>query len=202
MQPRVERAIRSEEAFGLATFGQLMERPDVVGLLEGTEKQEWSPMGTALFRAFFLAEDLRSYRRFMGHQARLCSRPHKEVVTTESPRPTGILTAMLVPAVRNVHNAAARTDAQTKLTHVGLALYRDRLKHGTFCDNLEQLAERSELIVPIDPYNGEPFKFRRADDEVMIYSVGPNMKDDQGEPIDYSTREGDLTFTVRSSSDD
>ena len=34
---------------------------------------------------------------------------------------------------------------------------------------------------PADPYTGEPFRMKRADGAVVVYSVGFNRKDEQGE---------------------
>jgi hypothetical protein len=57
-----------------------------------------------------------------------------------------------------------------------LAVERYRLEHQQWPVRLEDL--NTEL--PNDPYTGEPLRYRRIDNGVIIYSVGENGKDDNG----------------------
>ena len=35
-------------------------------------------------------------------------------------------------------------------------------------------------MVPVDPFTGKPFIYRIDDTSLIIYSIGNNLKDDQG----------------------
>jgi hypothetical protein len=67
------------------------------------------------------------------------------------------------------------------------------------------------ITLQMDPFPGNPLTYKLLEDGYRIYSVGPDRKDDQGEPIqtnhakkqeedarqdDYADRPGDITFTV------
>jgi hypothetical protein len=51
--------------------------------------------------------------------------------------------------------------------------------------------------VPVDPFTGEALKMTRSEDGVVtIYSVGPDMKDDGGTPMDTTYRRGSIEYPV------
>jgi hypothetical protein len=57
----------------------------------------------------------------------------------------------------------------------GLATERYRLKHDRWPNELADLvAERLLDAVPADPYDGKPLRYRKTEDGVVIYSVGPS----------------------------
>jgi hypothetical protein len=86
---------------------------------------------------------------------------------------------------------------------VALAVERYRLQHGRWPESLADLSPRRQqglitdkhlagaagygpdLIgkIPMDPYIGKPLRYRRLADGVVIYSVGPDGKDDGGKII-------------------
>lgn len=54
--------------------------------------------------------------------------------------------------------------------------------------------------VPIDPYDGEPLRYRRLDPGFVVYSTGINGRDDGGqEPASLrlsGERDSDITFIL------
>jgi hypothetical protein len=91
------------------------------------------------------------------------------------------LVRQLAPAVSKVVEAYRRNQAQVRCALVMLAVERYRLKHQGWPDTLEALVTDKLLTkVPTDPYDGAPLRFTRVDDGVVIYSVGPDGKDDGG----------------------
>jgi hypothetical protein len=61
------------------------------------------------------------------------------------------------------------------------ALERYRRAHQRWPDNLHALVPAFlPRGVPIDPYDGQPLRYRRVADGVVIYSVGPDGRDDGG----------------------
>lgn len=67
------------------------------------------------------------------------------------------------------------------LLQTGIALERHRLKHGSHPDLLEALVPEFLNHVPLDPYDGQPLRYRRhANGSPHVWSVGPNGVDEGG----------------------
>jgi hypothetical protein len=108
------------------------------------------------------------------------------------------LAAVLLPAAERVLATESRKLAQLRSTIVALALERYRRAEGRWPTSLDALTPRYLREVPTDPYDGKPLRYRRLDDGVVVYSVGPDQADNGGE-IDrqHPTAEGtDLGFQL------
>jgi len=76
---------------------------------------------------------------------------------------------------------ATREQASVDLARGAIALERYRLAHGEFPESLDALAPQFIAQVPHDIFGGQPLHYRRTDDgQFVLYSVGPNEKDDGG----------------------
>ncbi len=73
-----------------------------------------------------------------------------------------------------------RNQALLRCFYVAFAVERFRKSHGRWPDSLAALVPEFLGELPTDPYNGDPLKYRRLKDGVVIYSVGPDGKDDGG----------------------
>jgi hypothetical protein len=100
----------------------------------------------------------------------------------KSVRKTSSLTVrMLMPATMKVSEAECRQQANMRCTLAGLAVERFRIKHGRWPDTLEGVCEDGMLPeVPTDPYDGQPMRYKRVADGVVIYSVGADGVDNGG----------------------
>jgi hypothetical protein len=47
-------------------------------------------------------------------------------------------------------------------------------------DQLSELVQDYLPAVPIDPFDGQPIRYRRTDDGFLLYSVGADRTDDGG----------------------
>jgi hypothetical protein len=65
---------------------------------------------------------------------------------------------------------------------VAVALERYRLANGRWPDKLGDVAPKYLTQVPADPYDGQPLRYARHKDVVVVYAVGPDGKDDGGKP--------------------
>lgn len=64
-----------------------------------------------------------------------------------------------------------------------IAIKRFQLKHGTYPPSLNSLVPEFISAVPRDPVDGEPLRYRlQLDGTFLLYSVGENGKDDNGNP--------------------
>jgi hypothetical protein len=61
-----------------------------------------------------------------------------------------------------------------------VAAERYRLRHGTWPASLAALVPEFLRQVPADPYDGQPLRYRRLPDGVLIYSVSTDGQDDGG----------------------
>jgi hypothetical protein len=88
---------------------------------------------------------------------------------------------MVLPAIVKVREAYVRNLAQMRCAAVALAAERYRRQNDRWPAKLADLV-RSRLLrkVPADPYDGRPLRYRKLKNGVVVYSVGPDGRDDGG----------------------
>ena len=92
------------------------------------------------------------------------------------------LIQVLMPASSRVSELMYRGKMQHESTLAALALKRWRLEKDAYPQTLDELTAGGFLKeLPLDPYSDKPLVYRRTDDSFILYSVGPNFKDDKGE---------------------
>jgi len=198
----LRRGVRMEEAFGLSMYlhrrvSTMVGEPDedlAASLVDGTP-----------YRVFLWRSDLAAYRRWMGRYQWLLSQPYYESredwerlsERLATNRLGGMLVSLLLPGFGRTAELTAQTDAQHRLAILGVAMWRYRLHHGAFPDQLDLLAPEFIPAVPIDPFTGKSMTLHRtAGGKVVIYSLGPDLKDDGGNPWDRRARKGDVVLVL------
>jgi tRNA A-37 threonylcarbamoyl transferase component Bud32 len=83
-------------------------------------------------------------------------------------------------AARKVTAGCIRFQANLQSAHVALAVERYRLAHGDWPRDLAALVPAYLKEVLSDPYDGQPLRYRRVADGVVVYSIGPDRTDNQG----------------------
>jgi len=106
-------------------------------------------------------------------------------------------TRMLTGAFRGASASQARHEAQLDLMQMGLVLEQYQADHGSYPDTLDAIAPRLEWSLPVDPFSGEQYHYRRTGDSFRLYSVGRNLTDDGGIVDTRSTSLGDLLWRGR-----
>lgn len=91
-----------------------------------------------------------------------------------------ILVSLLLPATHQAHVAELRLATRSDLVDLAYALASYRLERGEYPQRLEQLAPVHLKTLPSDRFTGEPFVYRREAEGYWLYSLGPNMRDDEG----------------------
>lgn len=87
-----------------------------------------------------------------------------------------------LPALGRVHFKLAVAQGSTDLAITACALERHRLASGQFPESLAALTPRLLKQVPHDVTTGKPLHYERTDDgQFLLYSVGWNESDDNGE---------------------
>lgn len=92
--------------------------------------------------------------------------------------------SMYTPALEQIGNATGRQVAKQRMATIALACYRHHRQHGVRPGSLDKIDAKllGELRdVLIDPFTGEPLLLRQDETGWLIYSVGHNGKDDQGD---------------------
>jgi len=82
--------------------------------------------------------------------------------------------------------AGARTDARQKCIIVAIAAERFRLRYGRLPDSLAEIGQEflgasEEPLDLIDPFDGQPLRFKSEETRIVIYSIYENEQDDGGD---------------------
>jgi hypothetical protein len=103
-------------------------------------------------------------------------------------------TVLLFPAVDASTKAFLRGEANVRLAETGVACERYRLAHDRLPAKLDDLVPEFLPVVSLDPFDGQPLRYRTADTGALLYSLGVDQLDDGGleDPVD-----GDLTFELQ-----
>jgi hypothetical protein len=92
-----------------------------------------------------------------------------------------ILTRTTVPVFSRIDLRFEVASAQRRLpqTALGLQVYRQR--HGRYPAALSELRAMG-WVVPVDNFSEQDLVYRRQGASYLLYSVGPNLRDDAGQP--------------------
>ena len=94
--------------------------------------------------------------------------------------------------------------ARLRVAITALAIERWRLAHqGALPNSVDELGPALLPEVLLDPFDGQPVRFKKLAHGYVVYSIGPDQQDDGGKerPLDLAKlkrdqRQFDLTFTV------
>jgi hypothetical protein len=83
-----------------------------------------------------------------------------------------------------------------RLLRADVAMELFRRESGHYPDHLDTLVPRYLEAVPIDPFSGKQMRYRLTTNSYLLYSIGPDRKDDGGRSLTKSTQDqGDLVST-------
>ncbi len=152
---------------------------------------------------YFFQPDV-TRRRFVDHVMDIIdniSKPYSEVEFFDDEEPEGffrqlfrpnavgkyLVTNIMAPNKR-ILELKTETDTTLAGTRLIVACNLYRREKGRLPENLNSLVPEYLDSVPIDPYDGEPFRYFRA--EAVVYSVGKNLEDGGG------TDDDDIVFEI------
>lgn len=96
---------------------------------------------------------------------------------------TGAGQAQLKPAIAQLELGDRRSQVFLRLLIVDLALNAHHAETGDYPETLDALPKRELAAVPIDPFSGHPLIYARKGPDYVLYSIGPDGRDDHGNPI-------------------
>jgi hypothetical protein len=126
-----------------------------------------------------------------------------EIMYESWPRYRFFLIQIFMPATARASEIAYRGKVYHEATLAILALQRWQRQNDQYPATLGEVAAAGYLKeLPKDPYSDQPLLYKKTEDDFMLYSVGPNFKDDGGEvfikdgnPRKWGTDEaGDIVF--------
>ncbi len=92
-------------------------------------------------------------------------------------------------------NREARCLANLRLALTAVALEQFRAAHNNrYPAGLPELTPSYLNAVLTDPFDGQPLRYRKQDAGYVLYSIGWDLKDDGGKPM--NGKGGDIVFTV------
>jgi len=177
-----ERLLGGEWAFNLLRNGPARD-------LSASINQE-SDLGELLLRLYSAIKplslaDQAAYMRILGDYTRFVQQPYspKEANTMDKKinqmqGSLHIITSMLVPAIGRVYELYWESVAQIRITRAGLAVLQEKKAQGAFPEALDVL----KLNNLDDPFSNEPLRYKPQGQGFVVYSIGPDEKDNGGSP--------------------
>jgi len=116
------------------------------------------------------------------YQRQACDLKMLDEILSSMPRYRYFLIELVMPASARVSEIAYRGKMGHQSTLTILALKRWGLEKGTYPQTLDELIAGGFLKeLPMDPYSDNPLVYKKTDDNFILYSIGPNFRDDNGE---------------------
>jgi hypothetical protein len=195
-----ERSMQGERCFGLWGFD--MAQHDLGRLLKMVGVADDAPQALVgalrSLGAPWLKLDEVYYLRYMTErvdQAKLRAVASLSDPARDDPQVPvyAIISRIMLPVFSQA--AFRRDEALSRLAmaRVALAVEASRRQSGAAPASLAEAASAVDWPLPQDPYSGREFRYRRTADGYLLYSVGPNRKDDDGQDgKDYKHRAREL----------
>ena len=106
------------------------------------------------------------------------------------------MSQILLPAMASIPAQEARTRVQVRGTMLSAATEFYRAEHDSYPPSLDDLVPDYIPDLPEDPFSGESFVYTSTESGYLLYSVGPDMRDDGGSLLDdtgvFPERQGDI----------
>ncbi|MCL2639853.1 MAG: hypothetical protein FWD53_03315 [Phycisphaerales bacterium] len=109
----------------------------------------------------------------------------RQTLWTKITNPSTVISNLAISILAPSFEGAVAVETQMQMNHdlarMALALRIYRLEHGRFPDTLDALSPQILSAIPRDRFSNSPLKYRRIDDGYLLYSVGKDEIDDNGQ---------------------
>ena len=107
-----------------------------------------------------------------------------------------LMICLFVPASQKVLQSADRTEQLQRNLHVAFALAAYKADKGDYPLKLDALTPKYLATVPNDLFSGKALRYATVDFDYLLYSVGPNGKDEGGRGPDHDPPGDDLSIVM------
>jgi hypothetical protein len=204
------RSMEGERTFGLSVFDELRHARSgefAYGLLGGWVQPEattgvlerflmWAgrvaltrawPLTRILWQPFLRLDEVQ-YLRHMQVLVALAGKSYEQNVKGQQRLEKekarlpwyAVVTNTLAPIFTRATQARDEARATVGVMQAALALRDYQIQHGSYPASLSDLRAAGGWAIPHDPFSGKPFLYRREGAGYLVYSVGPDLKDDGG----------------------
>jgi hypothetical protein len=189
-QPSLLHALRGERAFWHQHF-QWMEAGDPRGFSPDAIRNSDGVMGQLGLRIVgnWLKENHAVYLELMTDAVEMAKLPPEDqadefrTLDQKALAMKGIrsmFVGLTFPATAKMAGASHRGLADLRCAITALAVERYRLAHRRWPETLQALVPTFLPEVPVDPYDRKPLRYKQLPDGVLIYSIGPDRRDNGG----------------------
>ena len=103
---------------------------------------------------------------------------------------------MLIPELPTASDARDRIEQRFELLQLALALAAYRGDRGAYPAKLADIAGDYIARIPVDRFNDQPLHYREKDGGVLLYSVGPSLRDEDGREPSSDPRGDNVTIHI------
>ncbi len=91
-----------------------------------------------------------------------------------------IYTRMILPGKSRIYLHETNLDGLMGTAEIAIANRIYKQKHGKYVDSLHQLTPEILHLLPLDPFTGKDYVYKKKDKGFIVYSLGENLRDDGG----------------------
>ena len=120
-----------------------------------------------------------------------------DFIQQQAARATEKKLALVAWLIRGLGGPLARETGCLATLRLGLtavALEQFRAAHSRYPDTLSELSPEYSSSALVDPFDGQPLRYKKKAGGYLLYSIGPDLKDNSGERM--KEGQGDLAFAV------
>jgi hypothetical protein len=204
----LRRALRMEEALGCQAFCDVGEVLVHCGSLGSGSEPLGHGWWIVPYNIFLRKEDIEIFHTLIGGQQRFADVPcyqyaaewqeaARQAYETKARARHGYLAPMIAPSHLGYQVHAITADAKRRLAVTAVAVCRFRAARGRLPNAIADLVPQFLAAVPRDPFDGRPLRMKKTGENLVVYSIGEDGKDDGGIPWNLQKQAGDITFTIK-----
>ncbi len=207
LTPGFVKAMQGERAFGLWGFEYVGKHPKAFAKMmasgTGSGHLLWRLAGSYAWRPFLYADEL-LYLNAMNKSVDLASQPYRERQSKGLDQPVdfpkyAVISRIFFPVFARARARRDEGAAEVAGSRILLALHTYHHRFHSYPETLDELRAKLQWEIPADIFSGKDFVYKRQKKGFVLYSIGPDLKDDGGVPLG-STRDpvakGDIVWKV------
>lgn len=143
------------------------------------------------FNKRHIFNDYTSHMNLQITEARKTYRLSKPIPSNSS------ITYSLTPVFEHIKEIVVVNEVENTLLLTSLALFAYKAEHGTYPASLNALTPKYLKMIPDDPFAiSSPLCYKPTNTKYMLYSIGPDGKDDGGKAIDSGQTNSSIRYHI------